>query len=71
MQRVGNYFLSDSFIRSRDGETDPQKIARIRRGNVKALFNSIDMDGTLEAWKHAQGIPTERRQASFGPLSHT
>ena len=58
MKRVGNYFLSDDLIRSRDGETDPQKITQIRRGNVKALFNSIDMDGSLEAWKRAQGIPS-------------
>ena len=64
MQRVGNYFLSDDLIRSRDGETDPQKIIQIRRGNVKALFNSIDMDGSLEAWKRAQGIPSGTKPLS-------
>ena len=64
MQSVGNYFLSDDLIRLRDGETDPQKIERIRRGNVKALFNSIDMDGSLEAWKRAQGVPSGSRPLS-------
>ena len=35
--------------------------AHVRRERVKGLFNSLDMDGTLAAWRARQGIaPGER-----------
>ena len=35
--------------------------AHVRRERVKELFNSLDMDGTLAAWRARQGIAPGQR----------
>jgi len=61
MEKLGLFFLPDDFIASRDHTTDQQDIRRTRRDNMKALFNSLDMDGSFEGWKRGQGIPQGTR----------
>jgi hypothetical protein len=65
MSQMGEFYLPDTFLRARHGTSLPpinttdeeEKLKEIRRDGIKALFNSLDMDGTLGSWRKRQKIP--------------
>ena len=64
MTIMGNYLLPDTFILGRNnlpppGEERDTEIKSIRRDGMKALFNSLDMDGSYRGWRLRQGIPED------------
>ena len=57
MEQVGRYYLPDDWLRQESPQATDAEHVRMRRERVKMLFNSLDMDGTLAAWRVRQGIP--------------
>ena len=57
MEQVGRYYLPDDWLRQDEPQASDDELVRMRRERVKMLFNSLDMDGTLAAWRARQGIP--------------
>ena len=66
---MGEYYLPNNFLRARHSTGLPpintldeeEKLKEIRRDGIKALFNSLDMDGSLGSWRTRQKIPVGQK----------
>ena len=78
MTQMGDFYLPDAFLRARHSTSLPptnttdemEKLKEIRRDGIKALFNSLDMDGTLGSWRKRQKILPGQKTLTVGRMAH-